>query len=78
MSLSARPKLGGDGSLDQYLKETSQYHLIDRAEVVRLAKGIRGGDDKALDKLARSNPRFVASVAKRYQNRGVLLPDLIN
>ena len=67
-----------DGSLDQYLKEISQYPLIDRDEEVRLAQGIRAGEDEALDKLVRSNLRFVVAVAKRYQNQGVHLSDLIN
>ena len=67
-----------DGSLDQYLKEISQYPLIDRDEEVRLAQGIRAGDDEALDKLVRSNLRFVVAVSKRYQNQGVHLSDLIN
>ena len=67
-----------DASLDQYLKEISVYPLIDRAEELRLAKDIRGGDNAALDKLVRSNLRFVVSVAKRYQNQGVPLLDLIN
>jgi RNA polymerase primary sigma factor len=67
-----------EGSLDQYLKEISAYPLIDRAEEVRLAKEIRKGEESALNKLVRSNLRFVVSVAKKYQNQGVPLPDLIN
>jgi RNA polymerase primary sigma factor len=67
-----------EGSLDQYLKEISAYPLIDRDEEVRLAKLIRDQVDGALDKLVRSNLRFVVSVAKKYQNQGVPLSDLIN
>ena len=67
-----------EGSLDQYLKEIRGYPLIDRAEEVRLAQHIRKGDTEALDKLVRSNLRFVVSVAKKYQNQGVPLSDLIN
>ena len=67
-----------EGSLDQYLKEISAYPLIDRDEEVRLAKLIRDGEAGALDKLVRSNLRFVVSVAKKYQNQGVPLSDLIN
>ncbi len=78
MSLSAHRNLGEEDSLDQYLKEISEYSLIDQDEEVRLAQGIREGDSEALDKLVRSNLRFVVSVAKKYQNQGVLLPDLIN
>ena len=67
-----------EGSLDQYLREISQYPLIPRAEEVRLAQCIKRGDPEALDKLVRSNLRFVVSVAKKYQNQGVSLSDLIN
>src|SRR5687768_14239857 len=67
-----------EGSLDQYLKEISAYPLIDRNEEVRLAQRIRARDPEALDKLVRSNLRFVVSVAKKYQNQGVPLSDLIN
>jgi RNA polymerase primary sigma factor len=67
-----------DGSLDQYLRDISAYPLIGREEEVRLAQLIRAGDEEALNKLVRSNLRFVVSVAKKYQNQGVALADLIN
>ena len=78
MSFASRKGSFGEGSLDQYLKEISRYPLIDKAEEVRLAQGIRRGEEEALDKLVRSNLRFVVSVAKKYQNQGVPLSDLIN
>ncbi len=65
-------------SLDQYLREISAYPLIDREREAELARRIRAGDDSALEALVRSNLRFVVSVAKRYQNQGVSLADLIN
>jgi len=67
-----------EGSLDVYLREISRYPLITKAEEVALAKRIRKGDEEALDTLVRSNLRFVVSVAKKYQNQGVSLADLIN
>jgi len=67
-----------EGSLDQYLRDISMYPLINREEEVRLAQLIRQDDQEALDKLVRSNLRFVVSVAKKYQNQGVSLADLIN
>src|SRR5712691_10955829 len=67
-----------EGSLDQYLRDISAYPLITREEEVRLAQRIRVNDQEALDKLVRSNLRFVVSVAKKYQNQGVSLADLIN
>src|SRR5690606_36140090 len=78
MTFSSRRGSSREGSLDQYLKEISQYPLIDRAEEARLARLIREQDEEALDKLVRSNLRFVVSVAKKYQNQGVPLSDLIN
>jgi RNA polymerase primary sigma factor len=67
-----------EGSLDQYLRDISVYPLINREEEVALAQKIRLKDQEALDKLVRSNLRFVVSVAKKYQNQGVSLSDLIN
>jgi RNA polymerase primary sigma factor len=67
-----------DGSLDQYLREISQYPLITREDEVELARRIKQGCQLSLDKLVRSNLRFVVSVAKKYQNQGVSLSDLIN
>ena len=78
MGFASRKGSFREGSLDQYLKEISQYPLIDKAEEARLAKGIKRGEAEALDKLVRSNLRFVVSVAKKYQNQGVPLSDLIN
>jgi RNA polymerase primary sigma factor len=56
-----------ESSLDQYLKEISAYPLLSREEEVDLAGRIRAGQEEALDKLVRSNLRFVVSVAKKYQ-----------
>ena len=78
MAVSAHKKAYDDSSLDQYLREISQYPLIPREEEVRLAQCIRKSDPEALDKLVRSNLRFVVTVAKKYQNQGVSLSDLIN
>ncbi|MFN2400697.1 MAG: RNA polymerase sigma factor RpoD/SigA [Gemmatimonadaceae bacterium] len=79
MSVTSQRKLANeDGSLDQYLREISAYPLIDRGEEARLAIRIREHDPEALDKMVRSNLRFVVSVAKKYQNQGVALADLIN
>ena len=67
-----------EGLLDQYLRDISAYPLIPREEEGALAVRIRAGEDEALDTLVRANLRFVVSVAKKYQNRGVGLADLIN
>ena len=65
-------------SLDKYLQEIGREELITADEEVVLAKKIRDGDQAALEKLTKSNLRFVVSVAKQYQNQGLSLPDLIN
>ena len=65
-------------SLDKYLQEIGREELISVDEEVKLAQRIRKGDHQALEKLTRSNLRFVVSVAKQYQNQGLSLPDLIN
>src|SRR5512138_1122033 len=65
-------------SLEKYLQEIGKVELISPEEEVRLARLIKQGDQKALDKLTKANLRFVVSVAKQYQNQGLSLPDLIN
>ena len=78
MSFTPSRRGHDESSLDQYLKEISQYALLTREDEVELAQRIRQKDEEALDKLVRSNLRFVVSVAKKYQNQGVALGDLIN
>jgi RNA polymerase primary sigma factor len=65
-------------SLDKYLHEIGRVDLITAEEEVELARHIKTGDTKALERLVNANLRFVVSVAKQYQNQGLSLPDLIN
>ena len=65
-------------SLDKYLQEIGREELITAEDEVELARKIRDGDQKALEKLVKANLRFVVSVSKQYQNQGLTLPDLIN
>ncbi|MGP8216694.1 MAG: RNA polymerase sigma factor RpoD/SigA [Bacteroidia bacterium] len=64
--------------LDKYLHDISRVDMITPDEEVDLAKKIQMGDMDALEKLTKANLRFVVSVAKQYQNRGLSLQDLIN
>ena len=65
-------------SLDKYLQDIGREELITAEEELELARKIKQGDQRALEKLTRANLRFVVSVAKQYQNQGLTLPDLIN
>lgn len=65
-------------SLDKYLQEIGKEDLLTADQEVELARKIKAGDQKALEKLTKANLRFVVSVAKQYQNQGLSLPDLIN
>ena len=68
----------GDESLDRYLTEIGKVDLVSVESEVELARRIREGDLVALEKLTKANLRFVVSVAKQYQNKGLTLNDLIN
>jgi RNA polymerase primary sigma factor len=65
-------------SLDKYLQEIGKVELLTPQEEIDLARRIKKGDQKALEKLTKANLRFVVSVAKQYQNQGLSLGDLIN
>ena len=65
-------------SLDKYLIEIGNEKLISQEEEIELSQRVKMGDIGARDKLIKANMRFVVSVAKQYQNRGLTLPDLIN
>jgi RNA polymerase primary sigma factor len=67
----------GRESLDLYLDEISRVPLLNREEEMELARKAFKGNVAAQEKLARHNVRFVVSVAKKFQNRGVPLVDLI-
>ncbi|MCH2451714.1 MAG: RNA polymerase sigma factor RpoD/SigA [Gemmatimonadetes bacterium] len=64
-------------ALDQYLRDVSRYELITPEMEKELGALAQEGDQDAIQRLARANLRFVISVAKKYQNRGVSLTDLI-
>ncbi len=65
------------GILDQYLYEVSLTPLLTAQQELAIARRVRGGDAEAMEALIKRNLRFVISVAKKYQNRGLALTDLI-
>ncbi|MDP4664345.1 MAG: RNA polymerase sigma factor RpoD/SigA [Salibacteraceae bacterium] len=64
-------------SIDKYLSDVSKEDMINAEEEVRLAKEIKNGNERALNKMVSANLRFVISVAKQYQGHGLTLEDLI-
>ena len=65
-------------SLSVYLREINKIPLLTRGEEVCLAKRARDGEQDAKDELIQANLRFVVNVAKKYQNQGLTLSDLIS
>ena len=64
--------------LAMYLKDTNKIPMISHEEEIELAKKAQAGDAVAKNKLVNSNLRFVVNVAKKYQNHGLDLTDLIS
>lgn len=63
--------------LDLYLHEVSKSPLLTPAQEIEVARRVQQGDEAAMQELVTKNLRFVVSVAKKYQNRGLPLVDLI-
>ena len=72
-----RPAESDRDILDQYFAEVSRFPLLTADGEKVLARRIRVGEQEAMEELVRRNLRFVVSVAKKYQNRGMPLIDLI-
>lgn len=66
-----------DASLKIFFREVSKIPMLGADEEIKLAKRVKKGDIKAAHRLVEANLRFVISVAKQYQNRGLPLVDLI-
>jgi len=64
-------------NLGVYLSEIRRIPVLSREEEHALAVRVRAGDEKAKARLTESNLRLVVQVARRYLNRGLPLPDLI-
>jgi RNA polymerase primary sigma factor len=64
--------------LSIYLKEINRIPLLSREEEDKYARAAAEGHKKAKEKLIRANLRFVVNVAKKYQNQGLPIADLIS
>ena len=64
--------------LSIYLKEINRIPLLTREEEDLHARAAAKGDKHSREMLVKSNLRFVVNVAKRYQNQGLPLSDLIS
>lgn len=64
--------------LTLYLKDISRIPLLTREEELDLTRRVVEGDELARKKMIEANLRFVVNVAKKYQNQGLPLIDLIN
>jgi RNA polymerase primary sigma factor len=64
-------------NLRVYLKEIAGIPLLSREQEGELARKIRAGDAGAKARLTEANLRLVVQIARRYLNRGLPLPDLI-
>lgn len=67
-----------DSILSIYLKEINKIPLLSREEETELAIKAKNGDKMAKNRIVNSNLRFVVNVAKKYQNHGLDLEDLIS
>lgn len=63
---------------EKYIKDIANEQLLSDKEEQELAKQIKIGDAKALEKLTKSNLKFVVSIAHQYKNRGLGEDDLIS
>ena len=65
-------------TVEEYLRDLGRIEMVSPDEECDLAARIKAGDDTAFKRLVEANLRFVVSVAKQYNNRGLELMDLVN
>jgi RNA polymerase primary sigma factor len=64
-------------TLQDFFKQVGKSNLLTREEEVSLSKRIEAGDKNARRRMIQSNLRLAISIAKKYQNKGCDLEDLI-
>ena len=67
-----------DTLLKAYLDELKDYDVLPLEDELKIREDILAGDEEAYDKLINSHLRFVVNIAKKYQNNGLTLHELIN
>ena len=63
--------------LNSYLKDISKYKILESSEIAKLILEAQNGNEKSKNKVVQSNLRFVVTIAKHLQHRGIDLMDLI-
>ncbi len=66
-----------DNAIRQYLGEIGRYPLLTAEQEVRIARRMVTGDARAQQQLVEANLRLVVNIAKRYNNHGLSLLDLV-
>lgn len=67
-----------DSLLTSYLRDISKYKILSSEDLTMLVEKAQKGDTIAKEKVIQSNLRFVVTIAKQFQNRGIPLMDLIS
>jgi len=78
MNKKASYEADSENIISVYLKEINKVPLLSREEEDTFARSAAKGDQEAKNKLVQANLRFVVNVAKKYQNQGLPLSDLIS
>ena len=67
-----------DNVLNKYLDEINRESLLSEKEECELSARILHGDSRALNRLVEANLRFVVSIARQYQGKGLSMEDLVS
>ena len=67
-----------DNLLNKYLDEIGRESLLSEEEERQLSARILRGDSRALNRLVEANLRFVVSIARQYQGKGLSMEDLVS
>ena len=72
-----KKKYPAESALQIYLKEISKFPLLSLEEEREITRKVAENDQRAREKLIRSNLRLVVNIAREYVNRGISFLDLI-